>query len=110
MSLPIRYYVLYGNDWSYLVAASVSNLWSGEDAPYLLGSGSSSDDAFGYALEAAVEKRVSKRWYVGLAADIQRADFFEPNYVVIYVKYTFNERWQAIWTPPEPPIPYSRFD
>ena len=110
VSLPIRYYGRYGNDWSYLMAASVSNSWSSEDAPYLLGGGSSSGGGFGYALEAAIEKRVSKRWYVGLAADIQRADFFEPNHVVMYAKYTFNERWQPIWTPPEPPIPYSRFD
>lgn len=110
VSLPVRYYGRFGNDWSYLVAASVSNSWSNEDAPYLLGGGSSSGGGFGYALETAVEKRVSKHWYVGLAADIQRADFYEPNHVVMYAKYTFNERWQAIWTPPEPPIPYSRFD
>jgi hypothetical protein len=51
VSLPIRYYVRYGNDWSYLVAASVSNSWSSEDAPYLLGSGSSSGGGFGYALD-----------------------------------------------------------
>jgi cellulose synthase operon protein C len=110
VSLPVRYFGRHGPKWSYLLAASVSNSWSTEDAPYLLGSGSTSGGGFGYALEAALEKRVSKRWYVGLAADIQRADFYEPNHVVIYAKYTFTDRWQPIWTPPEPPIPYGEFD
>lgn len=110
VSLPVRYFGRYGPTWSYLFAASVSNSWSSEDAPYLLGSGSSSGGGFGYALEVALEKRVSKRWYVGVTADIQRADFYEPNHVVMYAKYTFNDRWQPIWTPPEPPIPYGEFD
>jgi tetratricopeptide (TPR) repeat protein len=110
VSLPVRYYGRSGSTWSYLLAASVSNSWSSEDAPYLLGSGSSSGGGFGYALEAAIEKRVSDRWYVGLAADVQRADFYEPNHIVMYAKYTFTDRWQPIWTPPEPPIPYGEFD
>ena len=110
VSLPVRYFGRHGSKLSYLLGASISNSWSSEDAPYLLGTGSSSGGGFGYSIEAALEKRVSKRWYVGLAADIQRADFYEPNHVVMYAKYTFNDRWQPIWTPPEPPIPYSDFD
>lgn len=81
-----------------------------EDAPYRLGGSDGSGGGFGYGLEAAVEKRIGKRWYLGLAADIQRADFYEPNHVLLYLRYTFQDRRQPIHRPPEPPIPYSSFD
>ncbi|MDF1693782.1 MAG: cellulose synthase subunit BcsC-related outer membrane protein [Zhongshania sp.] len=110
LSIPVRYYGRVNDDWSYLIGASVSRSWSREDAPYLLGGNSSSGGGAGYAAEAAVEKRISKRWYLGLAADVQRADFYEPNHIMLYAKYTLEDRWQAIWTPPEPPILYSNFD
>ena len=110
LSIPVRYYGRSESEWSYLIGASISNSWSSEDAPYQLGGRSSSGGGFGYALEAAVEKRVSDRWYLGVAADVQRADFYEPNHIIMYAKYTFSDRWQPIWTPPEPPIPYSSFD
>ena len=110
LAIPLRYYGRSENEWSYLIGASISNSWSSEDAPHQLGGRSSSGGGFGYALEAAVEKRVSDRWYLGVAADVQRADFYEPNHIIMYAKYTFSDRWQPIWTPPEPPIPYSSFD
>jgi hypothetical protein len=109
-SIPVSYFGRSGDTWSYLLAASISHSWSDEDAPYQLGGSDSSGGGFGYSLEAAVEKRISKRWYLGLAADVQRADFYEPNHLLMYAKYTFSDRWQPIEMPPEVPIPYSEFD
>ena len=56
------------------------------------------------------EKRVSKKWYIGASVDIERSDFYEPNHFILYARYTFNDRWQRIPTPPMPPILYSDFD
>lgn len=110
LSLPVRYYGRWGPNWSYLLGASVSQSVSQEDAPYKLGGEGSNGGGFGYTLEAAIERRVGRHWYIGLAADIQRADFYEPNHVVLYLRYTFQDRWQRVPSPPEPPIPYNTFD
>ncbi|NKI17842.1 tetratricopeptide repeat protein [Spongiibacter sp. KMU-166] len=110
LSIPVRYFGRGSDNWSYLIGGSVSRSWSSSDAPYKLGTGSSDGGGFGYYLEAAVERRISRRWYIGAAADIHRADFYEPNHISIYAKYHFQENWDAIVSPPEPPIPYSEFD
>ncbi|MBD1574118.1 tetratricopeptide repeat protein [Vibrio sp. S17_S38] len=110
MSLPINWYQRLGNEWSYLVSGSVSNSWTAEDALY----GSQGEDekggGFGYSLQAAVEKRVSRRWYLGLSMDIQRSDFYEPNHMLMYARYTFSDRWQPIEMPVDPLTLYSDFD
>ncbi|HCS26989.1 MAG TPA: cellulose synthase [Spongiibacteraceae bacterium] len=110
VSLPVRYFGRRNQVWAYMLGASVGQSWKTEDAPFGFGEGSSKGGGFGYALEAALEKRVSKRWYLGITGDIQRADFYEPNHFQVYARYTFNDRWQPIPTPPEPPILYSSFD
>ena len=110
LSLPVRFYGRWGQKWSYLLGASISQSVNQTDAPYRLGGQASNGGGFGYALEAAIERRIGKKWYLGAAADIQRADFYEPNHFTLYLRYTFQERWQAIPTPPEPPIPYNSFD
>ena len=78
VSLPVRFYGRGNDDWSYLIGASISHSWSSSDEPYLLGGGDSDGGGFGYYLEAALERRISRRWYVGSAADIHRADFTSP--------------------------------
>ena len=110
LSLPVRYYGRVADSWSYLLGASLSHSWTQTDAPYRLGGSDGDGGGAGYYLEAAIEKRVTRRWFVGVAADIHRADFYEPNHIALYLKYQFDERWQLIETPPEAPIPYSDFD
>lgn len=92
------------------MSASISNSWTEEDAPYL-SSGDSSErgGGFGASLQAAVEKRVSKRWYIGALVDLQRSEFYTPNHFMLYGKYTFNDRWQPIEYPPAVPTLYSDF-
>lgn len=110
LSIPVRYFGRIGEHWSYLLGGAVSFSQSDEDPLYELATGGGAGGGPGYFLEAAIERRVSRHWYIGLAADIYRADFYEPNHASLYVKYQFDDRWQPIYTPPEPPIPYSDFD
>ncbi|WP_434998862.1 cellulose synthase subunit BcsC-related outer membrane protein [Vibrio scophthalmi] len=110
LSLPINYYGRYDNTWSYLFSGSVSNSWTEHDAPYLVENGQSErGGGFGASLQAAVEKRVSKRWYLGALVDLQRSEFYTPNHFMLYAKFTFNDRWQPIEYPPQVPILYSDF-
>jgi len=110
LSIPVRYFGRIGEHWSYLLGGAVSFSQSDEDPLYELATGGGAGGGPGYFLEAAIERRVSRHWYIGLAADIYRADFYEPNHASLYVKYQFDDRWQPMYTPPEPPIPYSDFD
>ncbi|MCV5804486.1 cellulose synthase subunit BcsC-related outer membrane protein, partial [Escherichia coli] len=78
------------SSWSYQLSASVSNSWTKEDAPYLSTVATSDKGGgFGTSLQAAVEKRVSKRWYLGALVDVQRSEFYTPNHFMLYAKYTF---------------------
>jgi hypothetical protein len=104
-SISVSYFGRSGDTWSYLLAASISKSWPDEDAAYQLDGSDSSGNGFGYSLEAVVEKRISKRWYPGLAADVQRTDFYGPNHLLMYAKLTFSDRWQPIEMTPAMPIP-----
>lgn len=110
LSLPVNYYGRYGNRLSYRVSGSVSHSWSEEDAPDASAGDVSTGGGFGYALEGAIEQRISERWYLGASLDLQRSDFYEPNHFMLYMKYTFSDRWQPIEYPPAVPQLYSDFD
>ncbi len=110
VSLPVNYYGRYNNTWSYRLSASISNSWTEVEAPYLsVGGVSSKGGDFGTSFQAALEKRVSKRWYLGGVVDLQRSEFYTPNHFMLYAKYTFNDRWQPIEYPPAVPTLYSDF-
>lgn len=112
-SIPVNYYERLNDGLSYLFSGSVSNSWTKEDGPYINGSASSASSSgggFGFSLEAAVEQRISKHWYLGAAVDIQRSDFYEPNHLLFYAKYTFTDRWQPIAMPIDPLRLYGDFD
>ncbi|KDM89998.1 cellulose synthase subunit BcsC-related outer membrane protein [Photobacterium galatheae] len=110
LSLPVNYYGRYGNSLSYRVGGSLSHSWSKEDAPYASAGEASTGGGFGYSLEGAIEQRISERWYLGASLDLQRSDFYEPNHLMLYMKYTFSDRWQPIEYPPAVPQLYSDFD
>lgn len=112
MSVPVNWYQRVNNSLSYLVSGSISNSWTTEDPLYLDTADSKSEDGggFGYSLQVAVEQRVSARWYLGLSMDIQRSDFYEPNHMLMYARYTFGDRWQPIEMPVNPLKLYSNFD
>ena len=110
LSLPVNWYQRLGNDFSYVLRGSVSNSWSKEDPLYGATGEKDSGGGFGYSLEAALEKRVSRHWYIGLSVDIQRSDFYEPNHGLLYARYTFSDRWQPVEMPVNPLTLYADFD
>lgn len=110
LSVPARFFGSVDGKWSYLLAASITHAVRDEENFDGLSFGENSGNTFGYYLEAAVERRISKRWYLGLSADMQRSDFFEPNHIQLYARYTFEDRWKPVPTPPEPVDLYSEFD
>ncbi len=111
VSIPVNYYERLNDGFSYLVSGSVSNSWTTEDAPYGLSTDASTQGGgSGFSLEAAAEQRISKRWYLGAAVDIQRSDFYEPNHLLFYAKYTFTDRWQPVSMPVDPLTLYGDFD
>lgn len=110
LSLPVNYYQRVGTTWSYSLSAAVSHSWSQEDGEYNSIEASSKGGGLGFSLEAAIEKRVSKHWYLGAAVDIQRSDFYEPNHFLLYARYTFSDRWQSVAMPVEPLQLYAEFD
>ncbi len=59
--------------------------------------------AFTYGVSAVIEKRLTDHWSIGGRAQIQRALFYNPSNVGLYLKYDFNEHWDAISTPPKVP-------
>lgn len=110
-SIPVNYYERLNDGFSYLVSGSVSNSWTTEDAPYGLSTADSTQGGgFGFSLQAAAEQRISKRWYLGASVDVQRSDFYEPNHLLFYAKYTFTDRWQLIAMPIDPLTLYGYFD
>ena len=111
-SMPVNYYARLNDKFSYLVSGAVSHSWTAEDEPYGYGSssGSTQGGGFSFSLQAAAEQRISKRWYLGAAFDIQRSDFYEPNHLLFYAKYTFTDRWQPIAMPVNTLTLYGDFD
>ena len=109
-SIPVNYYQRMNERFSYLVSASVSNSWSQEDAPYGTMDDSTNGGGIGFSMQVAAEQRVSKRFYIGISMDIQRADFYQPNHLLVYVKYTFSDAWQSIAMPVDPLMLYADFD
>ncbi|MEL0628827.1 cellulose synthase subunit BcsC-related outer membrane protein [Psychromonas aquatilis] len=110
LSIPVNWYQRINNDFSYLIRGSISNSWSEEDPLYGAAGESSSGGGIGYSFEAALEKRVSDHWYIGLAVDMQLSDFYEPRHGLLYARYTFSDRWQPIEMPVDPISLYSEFD
>lgn len=70
---------------------------------------SSASNGFGYTLRAAVERRLTTHWAVGLAVDIQQAEDYTPSHGLIYARYSLGG-WQGdLDLPPQPLTPYADF-
>lgn len=110
LSLPVRYFGRHGDRWSYMVGAAISGSRSQLDAPHGLPGNAGRGGGVGYYAEAVLERRLNKRWAVGVAADVHRSEFYQPNHIQLYMKYQFAGGWQPIAMPPEPLGMYAEFD
>ncbi len=63
----------------------------------------STTNALTYGITAIVEKRITDHWSIGGRAQIQRALFYNPSNVGLYLKYDFNDHWDAVNLLPKVP-------
>lgn len=126
LALPIR---LTGREerWSYLLQASASISVSNEkDMPfyptdnalqqtaiaanittptYVGGNGHGTGWSFGGALEY----KLTPQLFGGMRLQIDRSDYYTPNFAILYLRYIFDALKGAIPYPPEPVMAYSRY-
>ncbi|MBB3141020.1 cellulose synthase complex outer membrane protein BcsC [Halomonas organivorans] len=121
LSLPIGYRQRT-SDWSWSLEAAVSHSWteSGPRNRYPLDGAysaslpdatardaSSLGGGTGFSAAAAVERRLSTHWRVGLALDAQESEGYSPNAVQFYLRF-FPAPWQGdLDLPPTPLPPYA---
>lgn len=74
--------------------------------PVFLGGSSS---GFSRSINAAIEYRINAHWYVGFAANLQRAELFTPNNGMLYLRYHFGGYSLPPRRPPQPPVRYVDF-
>ncbi|URQ60937.1 cellulose synthase complex outer membrane protein BcsC [Pantoea alhagi] len=69
----------------------------------------SSGSGFGYTLRAAVERRLTAHWTLGVAVDIQQAKDYTPSHGLIYARYSLSGWEGDLDLPPQPLAPYADF-
>ncbi|WP_157980994.1 cellulose biosynthesis protein BcsC [Idiomarina tyrosinivorans] len=66
-------------------------------------------NGFSRSINAAIEYRLTRHWYIGLSANLQRAELYTPNNGMIYLRYQFGGYSLPPRRPPEPPVRYVDF-
>lgn len=72
------------------------------DAVYGGGRGGGSS----YSLRGALEYRMTPHWFIGSNVEIDRSEFYTPNFFNLYLRYDFDGEPDRIRFPPRPPLPY----
>ncbi|MEC5319494.1 cellulose synthase complex outer membrane protein BcsC [Brenneria populi subsp. brevivirga] len=68
-----------------------------------------SSHGIGYTVQAAIERRLSSHWTLGVGVDIQQAKDYTPSHGMIYLRYSASG-WQGdLDSPPQPLTPYADF-
>jgi hypothetical protein len=76
-----------------------------DDATYVGGNGG----GLGYAFRAVAEYRVTPHLILGGRINIDRSDNYNPNSVLVYLRYTFKPQIGEISLWPDAVQPYSQF-
>ncbi len=130
LSFPISYAQRFTR-FSYQVRAAVSSSWSRTDAaPYFPTDGgmqaqaealtptngvdphytAGSGPGKGHSFLAAGEYQVTSQLFLGGRLEIERSDYYAPNRLLFYVRYSPDRSAaQPVFLPPEPVIPTSQF-
>ena len=74
--------------------------------PYFEGDTSS---GLSYNLGASFEYRFTPHWFFGGYVNLDRADFYEPNYAQLYFRYYFNPVYSELAFPGKPVVPYASY-
>ena len=120
LAVPINWRQRTEN-WSFDVGGSVSwsrsktsaqrryPVWPGFETTANETAAGSSGTGFGYTLRAAVERRLTSHWTLGVAVDIQQAKDYTPSHGLIYARYSMSGWEGDLDLPPEPLAPYADF-
>lgn len=74
--------------------------------PYFEGDTS---NGLSYNLGASFEYRFTPHWFFGGYVNLDRADFYEPNYAQLYFRYYFNPVYSELAFPGKPVVPYASY-
>lgn len=119
-AIPVRWSGRTGR-WSYLLKGSVSASTSYEkDMPYypaapaLQASGNpmyagGNGSGTGFSLGTALEYQTTHHVFLGARVEIDRSEYYTPNFMTLYVRYMFDAHTDVVPYPPDPVKPYSRF-
>ena len=108
--------------WSYLLKGSVSastsyvkdmpfyparaDLQALAGNPYHTGG---SGHGMGYSLGGALEYQATPHLFIGGRIEIDRSEYYTPNFATFYLRYMFDPHTGPVPYPPTPVKPYSRF-
>lgn len=121
LSIPARWTGRSGR-WSYLLKGALTASFSKEKAmpyyptdsglqaavPNAIYAGGSSNGT-GYSLGAALEYQSTPRVFLGARFEIDRSEYYTPNFMAVYARYMFDTHTAPIPFPPDPVEPYSRY-
>ena len=114
------------SDIAYLLEPSIGLSWaSSDDSPYYpndpglqaqaianaanpalanlpnpIYAGGNGGVGFSYSVQGAVEKRVAPNWFIGSGFRIDRAEFYSPNVLQLYLRYEIKPKRGAVEYPP----------
>lgn len=117
LALPVR---LTGRKerWSYLLQGSVSASVSYEkDMYYYPLQGPTGNPVYaggkghgtGWSLGGAMEYKFTPQLFGGAQLQIDRSEYYTPNFAILYLRYMFDAQTGAVPYPPEPVKAYSRY-
>ena len=69
--------------------------------------GSRSNGSTSFSAYAAIERQLSPTWVMGMKVDIDRADYYDPTVVTLYLRHTLAPGTTRIAVPPRPIQPYN---
>ena len=63
----------------------------------------------GFSLGGSLEKQLTPHLFAGGRIEIDRSNYYTPNFAILYLRYLFDAQTGPVPYPPDPVKPYSRY-
>lgn len=83
-----------------LQALAVANASANPILPNPIYAGGGGGVSMSYSLQGALEKRVAPNWFIGTGFRIDRAEFYSPNVLQLYLRYEIKPKRGLVEYPP----------
>ncbi len=83
-----------------LQALAVANASANPNLPNPIYAGGGGGVSMSYSLQGALEKRVAPNWFIGAGFRIDRAEFYSPNVLQLYLRYEIKPKRGLVEYPP----------